>query len=111
MHYKLKCFDSSKIIYKEIYLSVGPFSDVILNSLKNDKAFQTISVNEESIRCGFCKKKFNLLIRKHECKLCGYYFCSSCSTKALLSSYNSVPIRICNKCYDNKIINNNINSL
>ena len=34
--------------------------------------------DEYSKRCLNCKRKFNIFIRKHHCRRCGYLLCKSC---------------------------------
>ncbi|KAJ1657222.1 Zn finger protein [Dispira simplex] len=62
----------------------------------------------ESARCDhhLCLRPFNLLIRRHHCRLCGYIFCSKCTQFTIFldehlkfSPYRGVPVRACKSCY------------
>ncbi|CAG8716361.1 10670_t:CDS:2, partial [Funneliformis caledonium] len=44
--------------------------------------------------CSFCHKKFTILYRRHHCRICGYIFCSSCSSgKTLLDPNLAMPVQ------------------
>jgi hypothetical protein len=68
-------------------------------------------------KCHECKKKFNMLVRKHHCRHCGRVFCGDCTNykiKLLENIFYNLPepptnifiqenmnsdVRVCKKCY------------
>merc|ERR1712196_687761 len=61
-------------------------------------------VNDDSvIACYSCEYSFNILTRKHHCRLCGNIFCSSCSSDTITVG-NDVK-RCCKNCYNEHIEN------
>ena len=63
----------SKIDYNDSYLE--PL-DKIISDMNS-----TWIVDDNVLSCYKCKIKFNLLIRKHHCRLCGKIFCDECTNK------------------------------
>ena len=47
--------------------------------------------------CYECDVPFNLITRRHHCRLCGRIFCSTCTTNCVLEQGAS-PERVCNFC-------------
>jgi hypothetical protein len=52
-----------------------------------------------------CRQKFDLLNRRHHCRLCGDIFCVKCADHHILISSGfevaaAFPIRVCNTCFD-----------
>ena len=66
--------------------------------------------------CGICTKQFNMLRRRHHCRICGGVFCGTCSDhwSNIPDSITQVPtitgikldvdrhtqVRMCDQCYD-----------
>lgn len=60
----------------------------------NEEAFE-----QSSAVCSACKKKFSLLVRKHNCRVCGVTFCSTCAPKvAILEGADDDLMRVCKPC-------------
>ncbi|KAG9410153.1 hypothetical protein AC1031_018186 [Aphanomyces cochlioides] len=53
-------------------------------------------------RCNECQKEFNLFLRRHHCRQCGFSFCSDHSNRriALPSQGFKDPVRVCGDCYE-----------
>ncbi|TKY64198.1 1-phosphatidylinositol-3-phosphate 5-kinase FAB1B [Spatholobus suberectus] len=57
--------------------------------------------------CYDCDSQFNLLNRKHHCRLCGRIFCNKCTTNSVPAPFSNQrnswdeleKIRVCNYCY------------
>ena len=47
-----------------------------------------------------CSKHFNLIIRRHHCRQCGYVICNGCSGKAPVRTSKFESDRVCSVCYD-----------
>ncbi|KAE9553156.1 hypothetical protein FO519_003635 [Halicephalobus sp. NKZ332] len=47
-----------------------------------------------------CSKHFNLIIRRHHCRKCGYVICNGCSGKAPIRTSKFESDRVCSSCYD-----------
>ena len=46
---------------------------------------QLVLIDQNTVtHCPGCDKKFNVIIKKHHCRSCGYVFCGQCSTKKTL---------------------------
>jgi hypothetical protein len=57
----------------------------------------------ERLNCGKCEQAFNLVRRRHHCRVCGNIFCNACSrTRMVLNvekiSGNSRRQRVCDNC-------------
>jgi WD40 repeat protein len=65
-------------------------------------------VKDEDVReCSAttCDAKFGRITRRHHCRVCGFVFCSSCSSKSAPApqyGFNS-PVRMCDPCYKDAI--------
>lgn len=46
-----------------------------------------------------CTRKFNMIIRRHHCRKCGYIICGGCSGFALVPHGDHHPSRVCSHCY------------
>lgn len=117
-------FQYYKYIYKEFYSDYTIFNDIITSmplskqnsaSSSNDNRerdnyrIMMVVDDNSTTHCKICNKKFNILNRKHHCRLCNSIICGNCSThKAILNrgiddvdSDSKKPVRICDLCYSN----------
>jgi hypothetical protein len=93
-----------------------------INSIHKRKIYKYVD-DEDVSSCNICKCTFNILRRKHHCRMCGRIFCGSCSRyKAIIDKrysqlnikytknnyfssiknifgYNSLEQRVCIACY------------
>lgn len=61
----------------------------------NEEAFEKTGGST----CQVCDKKYSILSRKHNCRVCGGMFCSNCAPKiAILEGSDDELIRICHSC-------------
>jgi len=51
----------------------------------------------EARKCLDCAFRFDSVIRRHHCRVCGAIFCASCVPE--VGIYHGVPVRICADCY------------
>jgi len=58
--------------------------------------------DDKATQCAICGNKFNLINRKHHCRMCGKCVCSNCSrTEAVLPEYGfDAPVRVDVRCYE-----------
>lgn len=49
--------------------------------------------------CTMCRRPFNIVRRKHHCRICGRIFCRSCSRRKLLIPVTGTMERVCDICY------------
>jgi len=63
--------------------------------------------------CTLCSKNFNLLNRKHHCRVCGDIFCvKCCHIFSIFEPFYKIPVRMCTICFSEaryEIHTNNIN--
>ncbi|CAI2170383.1 6772_t:CDS:2 [Funneliformis geosporum] len=58
--------------------------------------------------CSFCHKKFTMFFRRHHCRICGFIFCSTCSSgKTLLDPNLAMPVQFVAATASNRNINYN----
>ena len=51
--------------------------------------------------CMKCEKKFNVIVRRHHCRACGWLVCGDCSKyRATMKSISEEPVRVCRECFD-----------
>jgi hypothetical protein len=71
--------------------------------------FPSWQKDDEVDECFKCDVQFSLRERKHHCRRCGTVFCNNCSLKVspiLLYAITS-EVRVCDKCYNQLISENN----
>jgi len=58
--------------------------------------------DEEVIECALCKKRFNIVNRRHHCRKCGSVVCGKCSEQRMFleSSRTGSLKRVCDKCFN-----------
>lgn len=53
--------------------------------------------------CRQCRRVFNVIRRRHHCRICGQIFCDKCSANRVVASNSSssriAPVRACTACY------------
>ncbi|RHX99740.1 hypothetical protein DYB36_002015 [Aphanomyces astaci] len=56
----------------------------------------------KDVRCKECDCEFNLFVRRHHCRQCGFSFCFEHSTRriALPSQGYKDPVRVCDDCFE-----------
>eukprot|EP00750_Incisomonas_marina_P011007 INCI16330.3.p1 GENE.INCI16330.3~~INCI16330.3.p1 ORF type:complete len:418 (+),score=93.87 INCI16330.3:388-1641(+) len=54
--------------------------------------------NEASTKCWCCDKVFNLVRRKHHCRMCGHVVCWDCSSQKMVVPGFEKKQRVCAKC-------------
>ena len=56
--------------------------------------------DEEATVCAVpsCGKSFNLLERKHHCRMCGQVVCNACTKQVVVFANGPDPIRCCSRC-------------
>jgi len=88
--------------------------------LKN--TFQTSKTREETDippwapeffqeNCKSCDSEFSFFTRRHHCRLCGFIFCSDCSSRRLKNPskfYQGQEVRVCSTCFDSHILKTNL---
>ena len=57
--------------------------------------------NSEAKICEKCERRFTVTLRRHHCRHCGGCFCHGCSSQRTVLQKNSLPKRVCDKCYGN----------
>ena len=73
------------------------------NILNNENKRWVNDINRSN--CKICNDTFNIIKRKHHCRICGDIFCFYCTTtkKYYSMTYNfSKKILVCVNCYYNK---------
>ncbi|XP_078419036.1 zinc finger FYVE domain-containing protein 1 isoform X1 [Cetorhinus maximus] len=63
--------------------------------------------NSQIINCHKCNKPFEDQETKHHCRACGEGFCDRCSSKSKPvpeRGWGSVPVRVCDECYEDAVI-------
>ena len=54
--------------------------------------------DKEAKECMICRTKFNMVNRKHHCRMCGRVLCKSCTPRKMLCLDYSTPQRVCVEC-------------
>ncbi|XP_062895121.1 zinc finger FYVE domain-containing protein 1 [Mobula hypostoma] len=63
--------------------------------------------NSQIINCHKCNKPFEDQEAKHHCRACGEGFCDGCSSKSKPvpeRGWGSVPVRVCDECYERAVV-------
>lgn len=53
--------------------------------------------DQTKMKCELCYGTFNLIFRRHHCRLCGVLSCANCSSKRL--TIGGTPDRVCDVCF------------
>lgn len=67
-----------------------------------DFKHNNICLDDDASMCMMkeCSRSFNILVRRHHCRNCGYVICNGCSGYAPVPSVRYESDRVCAACYD-----------
>ena len=58
--------------------------------------------DEDALECTSCRSQFNMVNRKHHCRVCGFIFCGTCTGNRLVLKPGTKEERVCKDCYREK---------
>ena len=76
------------------------FGDARLEEARLATVPQNWIPDDEASACMLCEKDFTFFVRKHHCRHCGAIVCNTCSSQRTVIGQFTIPVRLCDECYD-----------
>ena len=82
------------------------FGDARLEEARLAKEPQNWIPDNEAPACMLCETEFTFFTRKHHCRHCGAVVCNTCSGNRTVVGQFTIPVRLCDECFDHAQIRN-----